>query len=110
MENDLSRKATTVDSVPAVTERAIEVSAKLTAHDITKFRFKFGRQFIFLGLGSFLLGDFLPATKYFSDDFPRHAWIVAIIMFALGAAFSGKEVVESLAKAIKSFKSLSDVK
>lgn len=93
--------ATSLQGVGPVTDAAVALNARLIENDITRFRFKFGGVFILAGLLVFFVGHLVPFAQYFTKDFPDHSWTVTKTMFWLGAAFSGKEVVESLISAAK---------
>ena len=93
--------AVSVQGVRPVTDAAVALNEKLVENDITRFRFKFGGMFILSGLFVFFVGHLVPFAQYFTKDFPDLSWTVTRIMFGFGAAFSGKEVVESLASAVK---------
>jgi hypothetical protein len=98
----LPAKSTSLEDLPAVTGKAVDLATRLLEDDITRWRFKFGRQFVIAALGVFFAGHFAPFASYFTGDFPAHAWIASEALFGLGAAFSGKEVIESLVAAAKS--------
>ena len=94
-------KPTPLEQVPRVSDKAVDLAARITENDITKFRFKFGGFFIGSALVVFLLGHFVPVAQYFTTDFPEHAWTITKIMLCIGSAFSGREVIEALASGLK---------
>lgn len=93
---------TALEGVLPVTGKALALASQLAQNDMTRFRFKLGGVFVLAALVIFFLGHIVTLTQYFTGDFAGHAWIITWALIILGAAFSGKEVVEALASSMKS--------
>ena len=96
------RSPISLEVAPAVTDRALDVAALFASIELTKFRFRIGCLFIGLGVFVFFVGHTLIVVRYFTPDFTDHSWWLTKILLGMGAAFAGREVVESLASAVKS--------
>lgn len=96
------KRPTSINAVPQVTDKALELAGDLAHINLTKFRFKFGCAFIVMGILLFLAGHFKPLLQFFASDFTDRSWTLTLLLLALGAAFSGKEVVEAFVSAFKS--------
>jgi len=87
---------------PPVSDRALDLAALFARIDLTKFRFRIGCVFIATGVVLFFLGHMIIITRYFTADFTERSWLLTKILLVLGAAFAGKEVIESLVNGVKS--------
>jgi hypothetical protein len=94
-----------LQSAPNVSDRALELASDFAHIELTKFRFRIGCAFIVLAIFVFFLGHSIFVDQYFTTDFTARSWTITELLLVLGAAFAGKEVVESLVTAFKSIKS-----
>jgi hypothetical protein len=97
------KKPTPLEKLAPVTPRAISIERALIANDITKYRFRTGCWLIGTGVAVFLIGHFLPITRYFAPSFTDRAWWMARALLVLGVSFAGKEVAEALVMVLKSW-------
>jgi hypothetical protein len=102
------KRLVSIQEVPKVTNAAFKWVAEDARLKFKIFGYKIGTLFILLAVFLLVCSHLLAVSTYFVPSFPDRAWYSAIILFCLGAAFAGTEVVESFAKAVSAAKSLSN--
>jgi hypothetical protein len=91
-----------VANLPSVRQAALDLARDMVPVQLTKFRFRMGAAFVVGAVVVFVASESIEIGKHFRPDFPDRAWTVTWLLFGFGAAFAGKEVIESLVAAYKS--------
>ncbi|HEY1754423.1 MAG TPA: hypothetical protein VGG72_03440 [Bryobacteraceae bacterium] len=94
------KKPVPVGDIKPVREEALGLALDLARIrvnvELTKFRFKSGGLLLFLSVLIFLAGESIEVGKHFRPEFPDRAWFVAKMLFLVGLAFAGREIVEAV--------------
>jgi hypothetical protein len=91
--------------LPSAPEQAFKFAEKTADIALTKWRFLFGGAFVVLSVILFLAGHYKPIADNFVPSFTDRSWTLTKLLFFLGCAFSGREVIESVVQGFKTVRS-----